>query len=352
MKKVMMLLGVLFLLAAPGMAQNVKTDDAGVQNIIKRAVAKAAMEASEEWKWEEILGLAQLDPHVVDVYTNFYKNEFFSSYVNYEAVCYEEDTKTFIYKSTWLKRALRVSRDYARSLSEGEVERAKKEGKCKSFDEFKSAIPLAERKAKLQPLQQKREQALQPSKMQQVQNELQRIKQQIENEPIEEKVARQKRAHKAMLIILSMANGQGLPLEVAEQLVLGFGITDLPSSEDWSKVYYDPAKKIIWLSYHEIHGGNRSGVRPYDAIVPLKVVLDMENGKYRQGKCQQSFPNESVYYEYNFPDNIDDYMLVYDEVRGVVGSIAKSLDPVSKISDQYKKLEIARNMLLEEINKE
>ena len=71
MKKVMMLLGVLFLLAAPGMAQNVKTDDAGVQNIIKRAVAKAAMEASEEWKWEEILGLAQLDPHVVDVYTNF-----------------------------------------------------------------------------------------------------------------------------------------------------------------------------------------------------------------------------------------------------------------------------------------
>ena len=38
MKKVMMLLGVLFLLAAPGMAQNVEIDDAGVQNIIKKAV--------------------------------------------------------------------------------------------------------------------------------------------------------------------------------------------------------------------------------------------------------------------------------------------------------------------------
>ena len=352
MKKVMMLLGVLFLLAAPGMAQNVKTDDAGVQNIIKRAVAKAAMEASEEWKWEEILGLAQLDPSVVDVYTNFYKSEFFLSYENYEAVCYEEDTKTFIYESTWLYRSLRVSRDDARDISIQEVERAKKEGKCKSFDKFKSAIPLAERKAKLQLLQKKMEQALQPSKIQQVQNELQRIKQQIENEPIEEKVARQKRAHKAMLIILSMANGQGLPLEVAEQLVLGFGITDLPSSEDWSKVYYDPAKKIIWLSYHEIHGGNRSGVRPYDAIVPLKVVLDMENGKYEKGKCQRSFPNEYGYEKYNFPDNINDYMLVYDRGRSVVGSIAKSLDPVSKIIDRCKKLKIATNMLLEEINKE
>ena len=355
MKRVVCMLVMMLMAATFGMAQKAKTDDAGLRTIIQRAVAKATMEASEEWKWEEILGLAQLDPSVVDVYTNFYKSAFFLSHDNYVVACYEEDTKTFIYESTWLKRALRVSRDYVWSLSGSEqrdVERAKKEGKCKSFDEFKSAIPLAERKAKLQLLQKKLKQALQPSKMQQVQNELQRIKQQMENESIEEKVARQKRAHKAMLLSLSMANGQGVPLKVAEQLVLGFGITNLPSPEEWSKVYYDPAKKIIWLSYHEIHGGNRSGVRPYDAIVPLKVVLDMENGKYEKGKCQQSFPNESAYYQYNFPDNINDYMLVYDRGRDVNGSIAKSLDPASQLVNQCKNLLIEMKMLLEEINKE
>ena len=354
MKKAMMLLGVLFLFAAPGMAQNLKTNDAGVQNIIKRAVAKATMEASEEWKWEEILGLAQLDPSVVDVYTNFYKSEFFLSYENYEAVCYEEDTKTFIYESTWLKSSLRVSiRGDIEGLSEAEVKRAIEEGKCKSFDKFKSAIPLAERKAKLQPLQKKREQALQPSKIQQVQNELQRIKQQIENEPIEEKVARQKRAHKAMLIRLSMANGQGVPLKVAEQLVLGFGITNLPNPAVWSKVYYNPAKKIIWLSYYEIQGDRGSGVPLYLAIVPLKVVLDIDNGKYTKGECQQSFPAEYAYYKYNFPDNINDYMLVYDRGRDVNnGSIVKSLDPASQLVNQYKNLLIKGKMLLEEMNKE
>ena len=150
MKKAMMLLGVLFLLATPGMAQNIKTNDAGVQNIIKRAVAKAAMEASEEWKWEELLGLAQLDPFVVDIYTNFYKTELFSSFERFVPICYEEDTKTFIYHSTWLKSSLRVSiRGDIDRPSEAEAKKAIDEGKCKSFDKFKSAIPLAERKAKL-----------------------------------------------------------------------------------------------------------------------------------------------------------------------------------------------------------
>ena len=56
---------------------------------------------------------------------------------------------------------------------------------------------------------------------------------------------------------------------------------------------------------------------------------------------------------YNIPGNFYDYMVVYDEsVSGGVYRTAKSLDPVSKISDQYKKLKIATNMLLEEINKE
>ena len=329
MKRVVCMLVMMLMAATFGMAQKAKTDDAGLRTIIQRATAKAAMEASEEWKWEEFLGLAQIDRSLI-------KNYPYSDFL-----CYENDTRTFIalthydqmeeyYQGAgevkWFKVGEvpqyrrfdpRTGVEQRAGVADEAVERLLKNGKCIKLEDFKSAMTLAERKAKIERMKQ--------------------MKQQEQEEKREEKLAGQERAHKAMLLSLSMANGAELSLESTVDLVKAFGVGDLPNHKTWTRVLYAPSKRSLWIYYNP---------NEYNKGCWIKIDFDKETAEVHR-------EYNGRYEKYNIPGNFYDYMVVYDEsVSGGVYRTAKSLDPVSKISDQYKKLKIATNMLLEEINKE
>ena len=330
MKRVVCMLVMMLMAATFGMAQKAKTDDAGLRTIIQRATAKAAMEASVEWKWEEFLGLAQIDRSLI-------KNYPYSDFL-----CYENDTRTFIalthydqmeeyYQGAgevkWFKVGEvpqyrrfdpRTGVEQRAGVADEAVERLLKNGKCIKLEDFKSPIPVAERKAKIE-----------------------RMKQQEQEEEREEKLAGQERAHKAMLLSLSIANGAGLSLESTEDLVHAFGVYGwtayggtygLPNGKSWTRVLYAPSKRSLWVYYNKNSW--------------IKIDFDKETAdvKYTYSGRDKN---------YEIPKNFYDYMVVYDKsVSGGVYRIAKSLNPASQLVNQHKKFLIERNMLLEEINKE
>ena len=206
MKRVVCMLVMMLMAATFGMAQKAKTDDAGLRTIIQRATAKAAMEASEEWKWEEFLGLAQIDRSLI-------KNYPYSDFL-----CYENDTRTFIalthydqmeeyYQGAgevkWFKVGEvpqyrrfdpRTGAEQRAGVADETVERLLKNGKCIKLEDFKSAMTLAERKAKIERMKQMK----QPKKID---------------------VAKFERAHNEMMIYLAMVGSGKASIEMTKKFV-------------------------------------------------------------------------------------------------------------------------------------
>ena len=234
MKRVVCMLVMMLMAATFGMEKKAKIYDAAIRTIIQKATAKAAMEAlEEEGKWEEFLGLAQLDPSLID--------ESLATEAVRHDICYRDDTKTFLVVSEYFEYKSDGAGGYYKadagssywffdpwnqiSYEMNTSEASAMMSKSKWLHEFKSPIPVAERKAKLERMKLEMELELM--------NHLKKFN-----------VAKFERAHNEMMIYLAMVGSGKASIEMTKKFVKeAFNYED--SSLPWTYVLYHPQRRIL-----------------------------------------------------------------------------------------------------------
>ena len=315
MKRVVCMLVMMLMAATFGMAQKAKTDDAGLRTIIQRATAKAAMEASEEWKWEEFLGLAQIDRSLI-------KNYPYSDFL-----CYENDTRTFIaltyrdqmeeyYQGAGEVKWFKVGKvpQYRRfdprtgweqlpGVADETVGRLLKDGKCIKLEDFKSPIPVAERKAKLE---------------------------RMKPPEVKEALANFERASNEMMIYLAVAGR--VSLEMTEKFAReSFNYEKLFRNDnhsltrDWGYVFYNPQKRTLKIQL--IGSPGWTGLRPLWRTLKLGGDGIIRTNDSWQTVELMDLERDGYLLLYSYEESWDRYRA---EMRKKLNPIANDIDNLRK----------------------
>ena len=312
MKRVVCLFVMMLMAATFGMAQKAKTDDAGLRTIIQRATAKAAMETSEEWTWEEFLGLAQLERSLI------------KRYPDSDFLCYENDKQTFltvVYKdmaeydgylhSTVYTGTIKFYRRFdprtgyeqPEGISEGTVEQRLKNGKCIKLEDFKSPIPVAERKAKLE---------------------------RMKPPEVKEALANFERASNEMMIYLAVAGR--VSLEMTEKFAReSFNYEKLFRNDnhsltrDWGYVFYNPQKRTLKIQL--IGSPGWTGLRPLWRTLKLGGDGIIRTNDSWQTVELMDLERDGYLLLYSYEESWDRYRA---EMRKKLNPIANDIDNLRK----------------------